>query len=448
MATEVTGEPIVFISSTVEDLQPFRAAAEHAAKLAGFRVEMMEYFGASGRESLDECLARVARAHVVVCISAHRLGWVPAEQPVPGGKSVTQLECEQAVSQGVEILPFLVDPDATWPQDQRDEFRHRAGKDDTATPGLADEIQREASALQGFKEWLSTRPRETFETSSDLGLKVLDALHKWRARHTEFAPVSPPLHGKGPDDAPGGRPFSVAPSASPSLDAGSWPTVADETVHMFIASQGFFPASAYAVVACVVVDGLAEFEAGWRSGVASILEDPHLADDPEAAAAVRRRDFGYMTAAALRLRIARLLRLLRFEAYAGFTRQNSGVPKTSASLLDAVVFDRLRAYRDRIVAVHVANSDAAHLATLCSTVREGATRVRGLHADALEPAVHTADPRAIGAIVVEHVAAIVQERIVRGNTATTFNQIHPTKVRVIYELESSRYFTRHDPFAG
>lgn len=195
-STTPRGEPIAFISSTTEDLSSFRSAAEHAAKLAGFRVEMMEYFGASGRPSMDECLGRVARADVVVTISAHRFGWIPDDQPPPGGKSVTQLECEYAQDTGIEVLAFIVDANAPWRDEHRDQFRlHQAMTDGTATPELFATVQREVSGLQRFKAWLSTMPRETFQTPDDLEVKALDALHKWRVRHDEFPPASPLTSG-------------------------------------------------------------------------------------------------------------------------------------------------------------------------------------------------------------------------------------------------------------
>lgn len=244
------------------------------------------------------------------------------------------------------------------------------------------------------------------------------------------------------------QPATVAKCAPPPFETADWPAGSEETVRLFIASTGFVPASLPAVVACVVVDGLAGFEARWQSGIASMLEDPQLRDEPEAAAALRRHDFGYATAPALRLRIAQLLRSLGFEAYVGFTRRDAGDPATPASLLEAIVFDRLRAYRGRTVIVNVDSSDAAHLEVLSSAARGSAARVRELHADAREPAVDSSETRSAAAIVARHVAAIVHERIAQGKTARAFNQIHPAKLRVIYELESGKYFTRHNPFTG
>jgi hypothetical protein len=189
-ASAKSGEPIVFISSTSEDLGECRAAAEHAAKLAGFRPEMMEYFGASGRPSLEECLMRVSRADVVVAISAHRYGWVPDDQPDGGDRSITWLECAHADERTKEVLPFLVGEQATWPREHYDKFRlDEAVASDTATPELLAEVQRDLRRLRDFKTWLSTRPRATFTSPEDLKTKVLDALHKWRLRHSEFPPI-------------------------------------------------------------------------------------------------------------------------------------------------------------------------------------------------------------------------------------------------------------------
>ncbi len=52
--------PMVFISSTYEDLKPFRDAVANAALRAKFLVEMQEIFPAEGaNKPLDECLKKV-----------------------------------------------------------------------------------------------------------------------------------------------------------------------------------------------------------------------------------------------------------------------------------------------------------------------------------------------------------------------------------------------------
>lgn len=71
--------PVVFISSTVEDLLPYRAKARDAAIRVGFYPVMQEYFVASDNPPLQECMQRVAQADALVAIVAHRYGWVPKD---------------------------------------------------------------------------------------------------------------------------------------------------------------------------------------------------------------------------------------------------------------------------------------------------------------------------------------------------------------------------------
>lgn len=73
--------PIVFISSTNEDLKPHRAAARDAAISARLLPEMQEYFTADGqRPPLPACLNKVSASDVVVVIVAHRFGWEPKQR--------------------------------------------------------------------------------------------------------------------------------------------------------------------------------------------------------------------------------------------------------------------------------------------------------------------------------------------------------------------------------
>ncbi|MGQ0593142.1 MAG: DUF4062 domain-containing protein [Gammaproteobacteria bacterium] len=99
--------PILFVSSTSEDLKPHRAAARDAAVAADVRLRMMEYFVASGdRPPLAACLAKVSEADVLCVLVAHRYGWVPPDQPAGEHKSITWLECERVVGEGKELLAF------------------------------------------------------------------------------------------------------------------------------------------------------------------------------------------------------------------------------------------------------------------------------------------------------------------------------------------------------
>ncbi|MFN0172743.1 MAG: DUF4062 domain-containing protein [Bryobacteraceae bacterium] len=86
--------PVVFISSTCEDLEDYGLAARDAALNEGFMPDMLEYFTPGGeRPPVEECLAQVAKADVVVAVCARRYGWKPDGQD---GKSITWLECLHA----------------------------------------------------------------------------------------------------------------------------------------------------------------------------------------------------------------------------------------------------------------------------------------------------------------------------------------------------------------
>src|ERR1039457_251648 len=145
--------PRVFISSTIEDLATYRAKATAAANTAGFLPVMLEYFTASGaRPPLAECLTKVRDCDVLVVMVAHRYGWKP---PSRRGRSITWLECEEAVSRGKEVLAFLVEDKCEWPARLKDSRRIAAAKKAGATPKLLAAIQSDIAQLEKFKKWLS-----------------------------------------------------------------------------------------------------------------------------------------------------------------------------------------------------------------------------------------------------------------------------------------------------
>jgi formylglycine-generating enzyme required for sulfatase activity len=185
--------PVVFISSTVEDLEPYRAQARDAAIRAGFYPVMQEYFVARDHPPLKECMERVAQADVVVAVVAHRYGWVPLDQRRPEAKSITWLECEKAASDGKDILAFVVDEKCDWPAERRESYRATAAiEDGKATTELLAEVQRNVAQLREFKQWLGTRTRRAFSSIEGLKAEVEAALGDWLKRHPEFAEPSRP----------------------------------------------------------------------------------------------------------------------------------------------------------------------------------------------------------------------------------------------------------------
>lgn len=188
--------PTVFVSSTREDLEPYRQAARNAATSAKFHPEMMEDFPASGHPPLNTCLERVDEADVLVAIVAYRYGWVPNEIDP---KSITWLECLKAKERGKEVLAFLVDKECEWPVQLKESYLvMEALETGTSTPQLQEEVQRNIAKLAEFKQWLNGLGiRATFVNPDDLRGRVGHALREWRDRHKEFAAA--PAH-KGHDN--------------------------------------------------------------------------------------------------------------------------------------------------------------------------------------------------------------------------------------------------------
>jgi formylglycine-generating enzyme required for sulfatase activity len=191
--------PRVFISSTSEDLEPFRAAAKEAVIEAQMLPVMSEHFPASSSNPpLEECLQKVSQTDVLIVLVAHRYGWMPVNQPMgKPRKSITWLECQQAVDDKHDVLGFFIGHDGPWPEEHREEHRlAKAARERKLTPELSDEVQEALDGLQAFQQWLNGLGiRREAQSPEELGKKIILALAQWRKNHPEFgtAPVSPAL---------------------------------------------------------------------------------------------------------------------------------------------------------------------------------------------------------------------------------------------------------------
>ncbi len=184
--------PIVFISSTSEDLKEYRQQAAKAARALGFFALMMEDFPANGRgPSLDECLREVEKAELVIAIVAHRYGWVPDDTGQPDAKSITWLECQHAWNvTRKEVLAFIVDPSANWPADQYEGHRLNSER---KKPGILQEVERNEANLERFKEELGKYFRKQFGDLPGLREVVMQSLAEWRIRNPQIQ--VPPVPG-------------------------------------------------------------------------------------------------------------------------------------------------------------------------------------------------------------------------------------------------------------
>jgi formylglycine-generating enzyme required for sulfatase activity len=174
--------PIIFISSTSDDLKEHREQAHKAALALEFYPRMMEYFPANGATpTLQACLDEVAKADVLVVLVAHRYGWTPDDPANPDAKSITWLECEHAwIAAHKEVLAFVVDPHYPWPAELREDYRLVTER---KKPGIAAEVDRNEAKLEEFKRKLSGKFRGQFTDAASVRALVGEALSDWRRRH-------------------------------------------------------------------------------------------------------------------------------------------------------------------------------------------------------------------------------------------------------------------------
>lgn len=92
----------VYLSSTLDDLKPFRAVALEALRKAGYLAK--DSYLATTEPTVDQCLKDVRDADLYVGIFAGRYGWCPDGQL---GRSITELEYREAVRADKRRLIFI-----------------------------------------------------------------------------------------------------------------------------------------------------------------------------------------------------------------------------------------------------------------------------------------------------------------------------------------------------
>jgi hypothetical protein len=121
----------VYISSTYQDLIDHRAAVDRTLRRMGHDVIGMEQYIAEGSRPVERCKADVQAADAYVIIVAWRFGHVPGRTASPpDGRSITEIELEEAKARGKPVLAFLLDPEAPWPPNRVDAMSGDAGAGD------------------------------------------------------------------------------------------------------------------------------------------------------------------------------------------------------------------------------------------------------------------------------------------------------------------------------
>jgi len=158
----------IFISSTAVDLRDYRDKVRDAVlRLEGLPIAM-ETFSAQSGQPASECMRMAAAADAVICIVAHRYGYVPPpELGGDGERSITWLEVDAAKRAVKPVFAFLVDPKAQWIE-VKEQDRLTSEPQEKAV-----EIVKAVQKLQEFKAYLEREcTRNTFSNGDELAKLV------------------------------------------------------------------------------------------------------------------------------------------------------------------------------------------------------------------------------------------------------------------------------------
>jgi tetratricopeptide (TPR) repeat protein len=158
----------IFISSTAVDLRDYRDKVRDAVLRLENLPIAMETFSAQSGQPANECMKMAAEADAVICIVAHRYGYVPPKElGGDGERSITWLEVDAAKRAGKPVFAFLVDPKAPWTQvKEQDRLT-------SEPPDKEVEILRAVRKLQEFRSLLEREyTRNTFSSDEELAKLV------------------------------------------------------------------------------------------------------------------------------------------------------------------------------------------------------------------------------------------------------------------------------------
>lgn len=95
----------IFVSSTYEDLKPYRDEVERSIIYMNQTIKGMEFFGSTPEKPLDKCLQAVRECKIYIGLIGMRYGSVEEDS----GKSFTELEYEEAVKNRIPVLIYILD---------------------------------------------------------------------------------------------------------------------------------------------------------------------------------------------------------------------------------------------------------------------------------------------------------------------------------------------------
>jgi hypothetical protein len=173
----------VFISSTFEDLAPYRRAVWDLLETFDVNVRGMEQFGARPETPLETCIAEVEQSDIFIGIIAYRLGSVENKS----GKSFTQLEYDRAYELNKSILIYMIDDIKALVSINQIEFGYKKEKLDVFKKLLRDRHTVESfnspedlvnKLTRDFKNLIQRKTPET-ETTIDEFSKSTEIIRKF-----------------------------------------------------------------------------------------------------------------------------------------------------------------------------------------------------------------------------------------------------------------------------
>jgi hypothetical protein len=156
-----------FVSSTFEDLKEHRAHVIRSLERAGFFVDPMEKWPADSEEPKQFSQDRLNDCDLCVLLIAFRRGYVPEGET----RSITQLEYEAAMKQGIDILPFLLDENAAWPR-------------------KFDELEKDPE-MKFWRDYLGKRHGRELFTLDPRSIDMTGALGRWLGKRNAGQPKHP-----------------------------------------------------------------------------------------------------------------------------------------------------------------------------------------------------------------------------------------------------------------
>jgi CheY-like chemotaxis protein len=146
-----------FISSTYDDLIPYREQVADGIERLGQQAVRMEVFGARPMQATRACFDEISGCDAFIGVYAHRYGYIPDNSNL----SITEQEFNHALKRNLPIFCYVVDENFPWP------------------PKYIDTDQAH-SKLIALKHRINVSyVRDIFTTPDDLGFKVAASVGRY-----------------------------------------------------------------------------------------------------------------------------------------------------------------------------------------------------------------------------------------------------------------------------